>query len=445
MKPGSFAGLVIFAVLFSIFVACPEHHPEDSRYSLVLSQAILERESFVLDGYFVPLRERYPTHFETINGHRYYYFPPGSSVLSIPIVAAMNALGVSTVSPDRHYNYEGEKLIQALLAAALMAGLGALFATIAWSILPPPWWLFALAGIELGSPVMSTASRTLWSDSWGIFLTGWVVWLLLKLDLDEGHDHPVWLATILVWSYIVRPTNSIVILGATLYILIYHRRIWWTYCATVAAWLAGFVAYSWYNFGKLLPSYFQPSRLAPASPMIGLLANTISPSRGVVVLVPTLMLAAYLVLRYRSYLPHRRLVVLAAATAALHVAVVSSYWQWWAGWSYGPRFMTAMVPWFGFLAIAGLKGMLNARAKGRSSMLARRLENAVGVALLAASIALNGYGAISPAAYRWNEGLPDIDARPMRVFDWKHPQFLAGLWPKTITETLPALPDRVPK
>ena len=431
MRPGPLAGLAIFAVLFSIFVLCPLHDPQDSRYSLVLSQAILERRSFVLDGYFVPLPERYPGHFEIINGHRYYYFPPGSAVLSIPFVGAMNAPGVSTVTLDGHYNYAGETLIQCLLAAGLMAGLGVLFATIAWRLLPAPWWLFALAGIELGSPVMSTASRTLWSDSWGVFLTGWVVWMLLEMDLDEGHDHPVWFATILAWSYIVRPTNSVAILGASLYLLLYHRGMLWTYCATMAAWLAGFVAYSRYNFGTLLPAYFQPGRLAPASPLIGLLANTISPSRGVIVFVPTLMLVAYLLLRYWSYLPHRRLVVPALAIAAIHVAAVSSYWQWWAGWSYGPRFMTAMVPWFGLLAIVALSGMLKARAEGQSSILARRLENSVGVTLLAASIVLNGYGAISHATVRWNQGPPNVDARPMRVFDWRHPQFLARLRPKS--------------
>ena len=170
---------------------------------------------------------------------------------------------------------------------------------------------------------MSTASRTLWSDSWGIFLIGWVVLTLARLDADQDQPPPMWLATLLSWSYFVRPTNSVAIVGVTVYLLACHREMRWRYIL----WLTGFMTFAWYNFGHLLPSYFQPSRLAPAYPLRGLLANLISPSRGVIVFVPTLMLVAYLLTRYWTYLPHRHLVMVALGILPFYLVAVSSYWR----------------------------------------------------------------------------------------------------------------------
>jgi hypothetical protein len=64
------------------------HQVTDSSYSMLLSQSLLDHGSFALDHYTLPPAYQ----LETINGHTYYRFPPGTSVLSTPVVWVLNRL-----------------------------------------------------------------------------------------------------------------------------------------------------------------------------------------------------------------------------------------------------------------------------------------------------------------------------------------------------------------
>ena len=113
---------------------------------MLLSESLLHHRSFELDHYAIPRGE--PKWFryyfrngdiyqlEVVNGHLYHNFPPGSSVLSIPFVAVMNALGISAANADGTYNPEREERIEKIIAAILMAGLVCLFFFLARLVLP---------------------------------------------------------------------------------------------------------------------------------------------------------------------------------------------------------------------------------------------------------------------------------------------------------------------
>ena len=53
---------------------------------------------------FLILSKRQHYQLELVNGRLYYHLPPGTSILSIPFVAVMNAFGVSAANPDRTHN-----------------------------------------------------------------------------------------------------------------------------------------------------------------------------------------------------------------------------------------------------------------------------------------------------------------------------------------------------
>ncbi|HUG36896.1 MAG TPA: hypothetical protein VML54_08110, partial [Candidatus Limnocylindrales bacterium] len=158
---GRALALLVFGTALIVFLVSPIRQIADSKYSMVLSQSLWERGRFDLDGYFTPERDRYATRLETVNGHVYYYFPPGSSILSVPFVAAMKALGVAPVRPDGRYDRAAEWVIQAFLSALLMAGLAAIMFQTARRFLPPGWSLAVAAGGAFGTQVWSTASRGL--------------------------------------------------------------------------------------------------------------------------------------------------------------------------------------------------------------------------------------------------------------------------------------------
>lgn len=436
------AGVLIFIATLSIFTISKVHQIADSNYSMLLSQSLLEHRSFTLDAYALPRYEPvwFGDHFingslyqlEVANGHLYYHFPPGSSILSVPFVGVMNLFGVSAANPDGTYNLEGEGRTEVKLAAILMACLASLFFFTARLMLPVGWSVAVTLGGVLGTQVYSTASRALWSDTWGILLLGVVVLLILAHETGTRRFNPVVLATLLAWMYFVRPTFSVHILALSVYMLIFHRQQFIKYAVTGMLWLAGFVLYSWYHFGTLMPSYYRAGRLQFYVFWEALAGNLISPGRGTLVYVPTLLFVAYLLVRYWRYLPLPRLVVLALSIVAAHFIIISGFGHWWAGHSFGPRFTTGLVPWFVLLAILGLKARQTSResrAGAPGSQMVRRIELGLGGALLLLSIFINARGATEHATWLWNQKPLGVDEHPERLWDWRQPQFLAGLLP----------------
>ena len=73
----------VFTVLLVIFLASPVRIPTDSRYSTLVSEALLRHGSFALDPWFTD-RSSLPYQVEEIGGHVYSLYPPGG-----PIICAM--------------------------------------------------------------------------------------------------------------------------------------------------------------------------------------------------------------------------------------------------------------------------------------------------------------------------------------------------------------------
>ncbi|MDQ3815038.1 MAG: hypothetical protein M3347_13955 [Armatimonadota bacterium] len=429
-------GLAIFALTYLVFTLSPVHQLADSQYSMLLSQSLLQHRTFTLDHYPLPRLEPkqqigwisngYLYQLELINGHIYYYFPPGSSILSVPYVAVMNALGIAAVNPDGSYNRQGEIAIQAGLAALLMAALATIFFYTARLVLPLGWSLLLSLGAAFGTQMWSTASRSLWSDTWAIFLLGCVVWMLVAHECGQYHIRPVLLASLLAWTYFVRPTNILAIAAITIYVFVYRRPLFARYAVTGSAWLLGFFAYSWYHFGQLLPHYFQ-GNLTFRCFWTALAGNLISPSRGLFVYVPVLGFIAYWLIRYARESASPRLVIMSVGIILVHLIVIAGFFPWWGGHCYGPRYTTGLLPWFVLLGIQAIRARLTWEIKQGSLSRSRdwRSELIVGAALLGCSMVINARGAIDHRTTMWNFRPMNINDHPERVWDWSDPQFLA--------------------
>jgi hypothetical protein len=269
----------------------------------------------------------------------------------------------------------------------------------------------------LGTQIWSSASRTLWSQTWEVCLAS--ITVLLLLQGEERRERPIWLATLLAWMYFVRPTGAVAIASVTLYRCLSCRREVLTYLIVLATWMLAFVLYWMFTFGQPLPDYYRLGGLLDLTRIAATLpAIVISPSRGLLVFVPTVPMVLYLVARYWKALD-RRLAILALAIIFGNLLLVASYPDWWGGWCYGPRLLTGTIPWFVLLAALGCRGLV--ADSGRSPMVAR-----LGLVLMLLAIAINGWGAVSSATVLWSKDI-GINARPELVWDWRHPQFLAGL------------------
>jgi len=414
-------GIVIVFASFWLFQRAPIQEPYDSRYAMLLAENLSQHGDFALDRYGL---QEPDYRLQRIDGHVYYSFPPGTSVLSAPFVALLRLRGMSAVRANGTYSNAGELRLDAKLSALLMA----LFAAVAYFTarcrLPIGWSLAVALVATLGTQVFSTTSRSMWSDTWGILLVG-VALLLLLQSATRRAPLNAWLTgSLLGVAYIVRPTNALALVGTALYLVWMGRAELGRFLGAVSGWLALLVAYSWHHFHTLLPDYFAAGRLTFENVPAALFGTLLSPARGLFVYVPALGAIAILLLAYRRTLRQRRLAGLAAFVIAFHLVVLSGFSHWWGGYSYGARLTAGLVPWFVLLGVLALDAARAAAGERRSRAVALTI-GATSVLLCLGSIAINSIGAFSSDAARWNSVPKDIDAAPERLWSWRHAQFLA--------------------
>ena len=171
-------------------------------------------------------------------------------------------LAVSAANADGTYNPAGEAKIE-YRAGCIADGRTRplIFFYTSRLVLPLNWSVAIAIGGAFGTQIFSTASRVMWTDTWGTLLLGLALWMILRRETGKGELNGVLLATLMAWLYFVRPTFSVHIIGITVYVLIYQRKYFVRYVLTGAGWLALFCWYSWHNFHQLLPNYYRASRL----------------------------------------------------------------------------------------------------------------------------------------------------------------------------------------
>jgi hypothetical protein len=426
---------ILLVSIFAAFMHFGLCYLGDSKYSVLVSENLLYEHTFTVDPASVRIETPYtmggsgrtalakpfPYQMEMINGELFYFYPLGSSVLSLPIVALMNIAGYSAHTPFGRYNEDGDRQIQKVGAALLMAILTVVFFRTALLLLPLSWSLVLAIGAAFGTQIWSCASRVLWSHTWMILLFGIAIYMILSEEEHQARGHPVILATVLSWAYIVRPTSAIPIAIISLYILIFKPKEFIALAATGLAWLAAFIAVSWNSYGQLLPNYYL-FHLSSGHAFQAIFGNLISPSRGLFVYTPGAAFALILVCYYRRRLSHRTMAILALIISGLQLLVISADPNWWGGHCYGARLTTDIVPWLFLLAVLGCRALLD---EPRQAL--KHYAIAVGMLTIIVGAFMNGRGAMSQSANEWVNGPPDVDHVPSRVWDWSDPQFLAGL------------------
>jgi len=419
--------VTLWVGMFLLFFGSPVLQMNDSQYSMLTAESIIHNHTADLSGYRIknyqedlPFNTIAGTHayqLARINGRLLYGFPHGTSILSLPFVAVMDAMGVSPATRDGAYNLAGEMLDQKMLAAVLMASLVVIFFRSAMMLLDWRWSGLLAIGAGLATPIWSTASRGMWSHTWEVLLGGMVVSLLLSATINGSSPRPILLATILSWMFFVRPTAAASVLCVSVFILWRAPRDFIRFAATGAFWLLTFIGYSLHFFGSLVPFYYAPSRASSESLAMGLMGNLFSPSRGLFIFCPILIVVLVLVVRRWRALKSQALALIALIAIGLITLSAASYPIWWGGYCYGPRYLTEAIPWFVLLAILGVAAIHDDSRRRHNPTLA------AAVCMLLISIGINARGAFSFETAKWNDKRPI----PALMFDWSRPQFLAGL------------------
>ena len=438
---------VLFAVAFLVFFLAPVRQFADSHYALLQSESLYRHHHADLDEFFPspPLDPRrfpgllpdqefqwwekgYPYQLERgSNGSLLYRYGPGTSFLSIPLVAVYNRLGVSTIGPDGRYDVRADWRMQTTIAALVAAGIVVALFALARLLLPPGWAAALALGVALASPVLSTASRALWSHTWATFLLTLGLAVVVRSERDGAPPPGTLLGILLSAAVLVRPAAAVHAIVMAGYVFLRHRRSSWRLAATgVAGALVG-LAWSWQTRGAVLPSYYQGRRLTAAQLPEALAGHLLSPSRGLLVFCPLVLLAVWLAVRHAREAEGRRLLALSLVAMVFHLLLVSTVRRWWGGFGYGPRLLTELVPWWFLLLALGLDGVRRIQQASGRPPPGWRIERVLLVILLSWGLFVHGRGATVPATWAWNSRPQPIDSAPERAWSWSEPQFLAGM------------------
>ena len=396
---------------------------------------------------------------QEVGGRRVDYFPWLTAVFAIPVVALwdlLSAVGITTNSADLVGMTDvaglqifagstwaaAAAVVLALVADRLRRMSGeAMHGQAGDGVLPPlppsrvlPAYSLVIA---LGTGLWSTASRGMWQHGPSLLLCGLAVLCTLRAleaaTQDRRRDALIAAAGLFAGlSYWVRPTN--VVLCGVLALWLARRRpqALVPLVGGVAAAMALVVPLNLVLLGTAVPPYFRASRIGWHSDLPqAVAANLISPSRGLFVFSP--FLVAALVLsgrRLRSSLPHELQVVVSTFLlgALGYLVAVSAYGErWWAGESYGPRFMSESVVLLAPLALLAIFGPLPRRVAWTAGSPRARLAAAVVVAMVGWSVLAHGQAALLTEVRCWNKEPTNVDLAPSRVWGLARPQVTEGL------------------
>jgi hypothetical protein len=386
----------------------------DPRGSLLVSAAIIEHGDVKLDPYAAAV-EGYGNVVVRRDGHIYYFFPLGTPFSSVPFVYLFLLAGYDLTN---EVNEANAQIVTASVVAVLTVWL--LYVIARHYLSDWASWALALA-FWLSTPLVSTNATALWSHDFACLYALTAIHLMLTW---QARGDGVWwrggvIALVLVMAYLCRPTLSLLGILSVVAIAWSNRRLAVWMSGFGAAFFALFVLFSLREFGQVLPRYYLPRRLwgGPTfrrSYVEALVGNLISPSRGLLVFCPFLIVTLPHAGRLFRYVKdHAFVIVLGLVWPVMHWLVVSAFPLWWGGWSFGPRLMSDALPGLFLLLCAALSSARN-----------RRITVAFAVSLFVVSMWINAWqGCFNPYTDEWNAD-PNVEEFPHYLFDWRYPQFL---------------------
>lgn len=394
----------------------------------------------------------------TLNGRVVDYFPWLTAALTVPAVAVWDLAASVTGGP-----HSGDLIaaadttpIQALYAALLAALAAAVLGLVTRELLAlvpaaddgsvteprlparlRPWAVTVWSlMIGLGTSLWSTASRALWQHGPSILLGALALLVLLRILRSDERLHLQLLAAgcgaLLALAYWERPVNLVLTLVALTSLVLLRREALPPLLAGSAAVHAVMVALTLFWLGRPLPPYFSGSRIGVHPQLLdAAAANLISPARGLFVFSPFLLGAGLLLVpsRLRSLGRPLSLQVLVSLAGTLaYLLAVSAYGEkWWAGHSYGPRFMSEALILLAPLALLGLFGPAAAMNRSRGGTArSGRIRPLFGAVALLLSVTIHCAGATIGGIQCWNTLPVDVDEAPSRIWSLEDPQVTSG-------------------
>ena len=439
LAASSLAAWLLCLGLFAVYTASQVQMQTDSLWSIPSAASILHEGNADLDEYAPSFNQATAYARAVYGGRTYYEYPPGVMVSALPflalaegafslgrpLLAHLGAPGAAALAWLELFQSTGKvdlgsfhRTEQLIASFYVCAAAGVLLVVLRKRVSARAALVTVLL-FALGTTAYSTASRVLWQHGPGLLAIACVVWMLARPAQTARTAFFAGLAVAL--AYVCRPTHSITVVVVTAYFVLRFRRLLPAYFAGAVLVAAPFCGYNLHLYGSLLsPYYTHPLDASASSFFMALAANLVSPSRGLLVYSPFLVLAGVgFVQRWkgRELTPSEKAF---AVIVLLHWVAISAFPIWWAGHSVGPRFFTDVLPYLVLFLAFPVQHVVEAPRQHRA------LAGVLAVTA-AFSVFFHWRASTSYDVHMWNSFPVNVDSAPERCWDWKDPQFLRAI------------------
>ncbi|MGH7788778.1 MAG: hypothetical protein ACRERC_18045, partial [Candidatus Binatia bacterium] len=298
------------------------------------------------------------------------------------------------------------------ISAALLTALSAALLYLVLGRLTTPGWALTLAVVyALGTNTWVISSQALWPHT--LSELALVILCAVLLQAAPSRAALAWAGVVAAVAVANRPQMVIFAALALGFVWVHHRRHVAAFVAVPVLVGVALLAYNQTVFSGLTGGY-GGFRQFDGRLFEGIAGLFVSPNRGLFVFTPIMLFAVWGAVRvWRIEVP-AWLRWLSLGVVA-HVLLHAKFREWWGGYTYGPRYLTDVVPALTLFLVYGLVPLCRARA-----------WRAVGAVLAVYGIAIQAIG-VYAADDGWNREPAPLERRPNRVWDWSDLQIVRGL------------------
>lgn len=400
----------------------------DTLPAALLPFTLLEYHSLYFDSFssFINSMDT-PYMFSTERGHYFSNYPIITPILITPLYiipyVILKIIGCP-IDPSNPLFWVSAQIMEGI-AASIIASLSVvLIYLILVRITDTKTALITSFIFAFATNTWTIGSQALWQHGMVELLLCSMIFIVILNEEQRSDIHFAILGLLTALFVFNRPSDSLLLLPVIAYtITASNRRERLGYlssaviCSIPVAW------YNIYHFGNFLGGYGNILSWFgfDSSLIISLLGLLISPSRGLLMYTPIILLSlfGYYELRKLSDTRIRQFLYLAGISVLLEILVYSSFDVWWAGWSYGPRFLTGSLPVLAILMGIYLHYYLNREADQK-----KILQAGVILVLVAFSVFVQITGAFYYPNGNW-DGIPvSVDEDPQRLWDLNDTQIM---------------------
>jgi hypothetical protein len=388
--------------------------------------SVLEYHDIFFDHYVQDLRDMgtLTYFFWNMRGHSVSAYPIITPVLIIPLYVIpymfLKAFGIP-IDLSSVYFIIAVNFMEKL-SASIISALASVFVYLSLMELLKNKKVSLLVALifAFATNTWAVSGQALWQHGMVELMLSAIVYLVI-IDIKKQNARNVVLIGVLSGLFVFnRPSDGLLLLPVLVYILSLRDRRVFAYLASVLCASLPFIAYNYYFFGSLMGGYSSITLFSfNSGTIVNMLGMLISPSRGLIIYSPVVLLALPGLWNVRKIDDSRirRFLYLAFVAVLLEVAVYGSFNTWWAGWSYGPRFLTGALPYLAILIALSLPGEISLKSLNK--------KQALTVFMLALLLIPSVFSQVIGAFYYPNgswDADPNVDANNWRLWDWSDTQ-----------------------